>query len=202
MKKLIIATFLLCSFLGKAQEKEVKENTVTVSGRTLVERTITLYKAKITLNMEQLYYSDPSTKTLDNLKKKYFQALKENTINPEEFKEKEIEFLTYGYQGEGTIYEFETTSEIAIKNIAQTKMPGVTIQYQFKAEIKPEQHIKILEASLADARENAKRVCKVANKELGEVIAISDSALQQTTWNTYHSAYEEYNTINVTYKMN
>ncbi len=76
MKKLVIVLVLLCSFWSTAQQRDVKNNTISVSGRALVERTITLYRAKVSLNMEQLYYSDPTCKSLDDLKEKYFKDLK------------------------------------------------------------------------------------------------------------------------------
>lgn len=193
---------LLCSFWAKAQQKEQQQNTVSVSGRTLVERTVTNYKAKISLNMEQLYYSDPTCKSLDDLKEKYFKELKIHGLDPLELTEKKMEFLAYGYQREGTVLELETPSEDKIKKLAKVKMTGVSVQYQFKSEIKPNQRTKILEESLANAKENAQRVCKIANKKLGVIISISDSSIQHSTWNSYHNGYEEYATIYVTYEMN
>ncbi|WP_394975825.1 SIMPL domain-containing protein [uncultured Croceitalea sp.] len=201
MKKLVIVLVLLCSFWSTAQQRDVKNNTISVSGRALVERTITLYRAKVSLNMEQLYYSDPTCKSLDDLKEKYFKDLKTNGIDPSEFVEKKMEFLTYGYQREGTVLVLETSSKDKIEKLAKVKMTGITIQYQVKSEIKPEQRTVLLKNSLANARENAERVCKVTGKKLGEVISISDSSIQYSTWNSYHNGYEEYTTIYVTYAM-
>lgn len=202
MKKIGLVIVLLCSFWAKAQQKEMQNNTISVSGRALVERTTTMYKAKISLNMEQLYYSDPTCKTLEDLKDKYFKELKVYGVDPTELQEKKMEFLAYGYQREGTVLELETSSEDKIIKLAKVKMTGITVQYQFKSEIKPEQRAKLLEESLANAKENAQRVCKVTNKKLGAIISISDSSLQNSIWNNYHNGYEEYATIYVTYAMN
>lgn len=152
--------------------------------------------------MEQLYYSDPSIKALDELKSKYFNEVKTQGINPTSFKENKMEFLTYGYQRDGTVLELETSSDEEITKLANIKMTGITVQYQFKAEVNPEQRAKIIAKAIANAKDNATRVCKVANKKLGEIISISDSSVQDSTWNSYSSTYEEYATIYVTYEMN
>ena len=201
MKKLGLILVLLCSFWSTAQQRDIKNNTISVSGRALVERTITFYRAKVSLNMEQLYYADPTCKSLDDLKEKYFKELKVHGIDSSEFTEKKMEFLAYGYQREGTVLVLETSSQDKIEKLAKIKMTGITVQYQVKSEIKPEQRTVLLKNSLANARENAERVCKVGGKNLGEIISISDSSTQYSTWNSYHSNYEEYSTIYVTYEM-
>lgn len=202
MKKIGLIIVLLCSFWTNAQQKELQKNTISVSGRALVERTVTHYKAKISLNMEQLYYSDPTCKSLDELKEKYFKELKVHGLDPTELKEKKMEFLAYGYQREGTVLELITPSEDKITKLSKVKMTGVTVQYQFKSEIKPDERAKIIEESLANAKENAQRVCKVASKKLGDIISISDSSIRHSTWNSYHNGYEEYATVYVTFAMN
>lgn len=201
MKKVSLVIVLLCSFWINAQQREMPNNTVSVSGRALIEREITAYKAKITLNMEQLYYSDPSIKTLQELKDKYFKELKAHGFNSSDFIENEMEFLAYGYQREGTVLELKTTSEEKIKNLAKVKMTGVTAQYQFKSEINNDNLIKLLEKSMDNAKENAERTCKLANKDVGDIVSITDSSVQLSIWNSYGSSYEEYYTIYVTYQM-
>jgi uncharacterized protein YggE len=202
MKKIGIILVLLCSFWSTAQQREIKNNTVSVSGRAIVEKTVTRYKAKVSLNMEQLYYSDPTCKSLEDLKEKYFKELKLNGIDSTEFIEKKMEFLAYGYQREGTVLVLETSSKDKIEKLAKVKMTGVTVQYQLKSEITPERHTVLINNSLADARENAERICKIAGKKLGQIVSISDSSIKYSTWNSYHSGYEEYTTIYVTYEMN
>lgn len=202
MKKLGLIIMLLCSFWARAQHKEMQKNTVSVSGRALVERTITSYKAKISLNMEQLYYSDPTCKSLEELKEKYFKELKIQGISPTELKEKKMEFLAYGYQREGTVLELVTSNKETITKLAKVKMTGVTVQYQFKSIIEPDQRTTVLKEALANAKENAQRVCKVANLKLSDIISITDSSIQHSTWNSYHNGYEEYATIYVTYAVN
>ena len=201
MKKIGIIIVLLCSFWSNAQQKDPQRNTVSVSGRVPIERTTTLYKARVSLNMEQLYYSDPTCKSLEEFKDKYFKELKIHGIEAGEFTEKQMDYLAYGYQRDGTVLELETSSEEKIKSLAKVKMTGVTVQYQFKSIITKESRQTLLETALADAKQNANLVCKVANKKLGDIVSISDTAIQATVWNSYGSTYQEYITIYVTYMM-
>ncbi|GMN11708.1 hypothetical protein MTsPCn9_28910 [Croceitalea sp. MTPC9] len=201
MKKIYLILLLLSSFWVQAQNKEVQSNTVSVSGKSLVERKTTLYKAKISLNMEQLYYSDPTCKSLEDLKDKYFKELETYGVDPNELVEKKMEFIAYGYQREGTVFELETTSEEKIKKLAQIKMTGVTVQYQFKSVIDAEQREKLLKEALVNSKENALRICKAINKKLGDIISVTDTSTQNAIWNSYHNGYEEYATIYVTYAM-
>ncbi len=201
MKKIGLIIVLLCSFWSTAQLQNLEKNTVSVSGRTPVERTTALYRAKVSLNMEQLYYSDPTCKSLDELKDKYFKELKIHGIDPSEFKEKKMDYLAYGYQREGTVLELETSSEEKIKSLAKVKMTGVSVQYQFKGVITKENRDALLKTALENAKQNAARICKVAGKKLGDIVSISDTNTQMELWNSYGNSYQEYITIYVTYMM-
>ncbi|MFD2585362.1 SIMPL domain-containing protein [Croceitalea marina] len=201
MKKIGLFIVLLCSFWCTAQLQSAEKNTVSVSGRTPVERTTALYRARVSLNMEQLYYSDPTCKSLDELKDKYFKELKIHGLDSNEFTEKQMDFLAYGYQRDGTILELETDSEEKIKSLAKVKMTGVSVQYQFKGVITKEKKEALLETALENAKQNAAGVCKVAGKKLGDIVSISDTNTQMELWNSYGNTYQEYITIYVTYKM-
>ena len=201
MKKLGLIVILLLSLLSRAQQNQVNNNIVSVAGRATVQREITMYRGKISLNMEQLYYTDRSCKTLEEFKEKYFKELKANGIDPKELKENKLEFLTYGYQTEGTVFNLETNSQQKIEDLAKIKMTGVTVQFHYKSEIKPGQRAKILGQALEDAKQNAERVCTVAGKTLGNIISITDNSLQDYVWNSYSLGNEEYLTIHVNYEM-
>ena len=176
-------------------------NYITVSGRALVKRTTVLYRAKIVLNADQLYFDNSGYESLEEFTEEYFKKLREKNIDPSKFKEEKIEYLGYGYQTAGTVFNYETDSKEQLLALSKVKMPEITIQYKCKSVIKPEELLLLKEKSLADAKENALRICKVADKKLGDIIAISDNVLAQTVWNDLYN-YEEYASIEVSYEMN
>lgn len=202
MKNLGLILALFCSFGVTGQPTVTNMNTLSVTGSALVERTTKLYRAKISLNMEQLYYADPTCKSLDDLKEKYFKELKIQGLDASKLIEKKMAFLAYGYQRDGTVLIFETTSAEKIEKLAKVKMTGITVQYEMKTEIKPEQRRVLLRKALENAEENAERICEITAKKLGEVLTITESNIPRSKWIAYHSDYGEYITVYVTYKMN
>jgi len=201
MKKVFLVILLLGSLWAKAQQSETQSKTVTVYGRALVEREIVGYKATITLNMEQLYYANAGYETLDQLKEKYFEELRKKDINPNKFKEYPLEFLGYGYQGAGTIFKFETSSKEDVLKLSKVKMTGVNITYEKKSILESEELLNFKKDALAQAQENANRICKAANKKRGELISIADSDLQKVLWIDLYNSYEEYTQVTVSYKI-
>ncbi len=201
MKKICFVILLLVSCIGQGQTKEIAPNTVSVTGRAIVKRTITRYKAKVSLNMEQVYYSDPQCTSLETFKAKYFAKLDEKGIDSLEFKENKMEFLAYGYQRDGTVLELETTSLDKIKTLSQIKMPGISTTYQFKAEITEADYEKLLKEAFDNAHTNASKIGKVSNKKLGAIVSIVDNTVNQSIWSSRNYNYDEYATIYVTYRL-
>ena len=82
MKKFVpfIILVLLCMSAIEAQTN-LKERTVSVSGTAPLEKTIIDYRIKATLSMDQVYYADTRMENLEQLKKQYFNALKEQGID-------------------------------------------------------------------------------------------------------------------------
>lgn len=200
MRKIIVIIALFTAVMAKAQTKE-SQRTVSASGSTLIERVTTNYRIKVTLNMDQLYYSDPQCRSLEEFKEKYFTALKEHGFNPSTFEEKKMEFLSLGYQKEGTVLQFESSSKEEVEKLLSVKMTGVTLQYQFKSVIDLDKKDTLLKLALADAKSNATKLCKLTGSSLGEIISISENSPKSDIWNSYHNGYEEFLSVHVIFEM-
>lgn len=198
MKKLITVLCFCCLFIANAQ----KDNTISVVGTALIERETTEYRIKATLNMDQVYYSDPQCRSLEEFKAKYFKTLGEEGIDPSIFQEEKMEFLTLGYQKEGTVLKFETTSKEMAEKLMGIKMNGATLQYQFKSVLRPEKRNELRRKALVDARANAAELCKISGGTLGEITSISENAPRQETWSTYYDSYNELLTLHVSFQLN
>lgn len=198
MKKFII----LCAVIGatavNAQNKDLQK-TISVMGRAPVQRNVTAHKVKATLNMDQLYYSDPQIKSLQEFKDKYFEALRKAGIDPGKFVEKDMEFLTSGYQKEGTVLVFETSSEDTVKKLLAVKMNGVTLQYLFKTTIDQKTMDSLLKTALADATAKAQKLCDLTGQSLGEIISISQNLPLTEVWTGYYNDSDDYLSVSVTY---
>lgn len=200
MKRLIFITSLFFAFMVKAQTKDSRK-TVSASGNALIERVTTNYKVKATLNMEQLYYSDPQCRSLEEFKEKYFASLKEQGFDPGSFEEKKMEFLALGYQKEGTVLQYESASKEEVEKLLSVKMTGVTVQYQFKSILDPAKKDILLKKALANAKSNAMKLCEISGTTLGDVISISESSPKTNMWNSYYNDYEEFLNLHVVFEM-
>lgn len=201
MKKLIVLVTLFVTIMVQAQEKE-SPRTVSTSGIAPIERVTTNYRIRTTLNMEQLYYTDPQCRSLEEFKEKYFSALKEQGFDPSVFVEKKMDFLALGYQKEGTVLQFESSSLEKVEKLLNVKMNGVTLQYQFKSVLDPEKKETLLKQALADAKSNALKLCAIAGTSLGKIISISENAPKADIWNSYYNDHEEFLSLHVIYEMN
>ncbi|WP_197496148.1 SIMPL domain-containing protein [Maribacter hydrothermalis] len=202
MKKL--ASFILLVFLCMSSieaQTNLKERTVSVTGMAPLEKIIDNYRIKATLSMDQVYYADTRLENLDQLKKQYFNALKEQGIDISKFEEKEMEYFSLGYQRDGTVLYYETNSkEIAMK-LVKTNLQGVSLQFQVKQSVAPEKNKEALEIALKDAMANATLLCKAINTTVGDIISISSNQYKNEDWVSYYTDYQEQFTVSVVYQM-
>ena len=196
MKQLIQLALLFVCIAAKAQ---TIPNTLSVSGSVKVERKVTQYKAKVLLNMDQVLYSNPEYKTLDDLKNAYFNMLRTKSFDTSKFKEDELSYLTYGYQKEGTVYFYETTNPQDIKTLSFNRINGITVYIQVKAEVEEGTLNKLLKTAFANAKENATRLASAANKKVGDIQSMSETYFKPEIWNSYNNDYEEFLTVSVSY---
>nr|WP_298996787.1 hypothetical protein [uncultured Allomuricauda sp.] len=202
MKKLLYIFSMLCVFSIAAQDDEGLSKTITVNGHVEVPREIKGYRIKATLSMDQVYYSEPTITSLEQLKNKYFKALQEAGFDSSKFSENTQEFLALGYQKEGTILEYETTSKEELRLLSKVKMTGITLAYQFKSVLNPSLREGLLDTVLENAKDNAYRICKAVGTKPGDIVKIIGDHPKAETWVTYlGNSYPEYWTLSVTYRM-
>ncbi|MEM7485352.1 MAG: SIMPL domain-containing protein [Bacteroidota bacterium] len=202
MKKIILILMVLTTMVTRSQNSTDQRNTVSVSGKVLVDNASKSYKAKVVLNMDQVRYSNPDCKTLEELKEKFFEKLKAKGFEPTSFKENKMEFIAYGYQSDGTVFDFETSDFEKVMALTKVRMTGITTTFQYKSTVSEAMHKSLLQKAVEDAKKNAALVCDVVNKKLGGVVSISESFPNNDTWYSYYSGYEDYLTVQLIYEIN
>lgn len=200
-KILILAIVILISLSTKAQVFDQQPNSITVTGSSIIKREVVAYRSKITLNMEQVYYANPDCQSLQQLKEVYFEKVEKKGLNPLKFKEDKFEFSTYGYNKDGTILVYETTSKSEIEKLASIRLTGVSVQQSFKFEMSEERRQLYLENALKSAETNAKRISAITGLEIKEIASISESSPLMNLWKNHHQDYDEYITVQVTYSF-
>ncbi|MEP2280899.1 SIMPL domain-containing protein [Maribacter sp.] len=203
MKKItLVLLFTLIGFTATQAQTNQKEKTVTVTGSAPLEKTIVKYRIKATLSMDQVYYADTRIENLAQLRKQYFEELKDLDIDVSKFEEKEMEYFSLGYQRDGTILYYVTESKEVAMKLMKTNLLGVQLQFQVKQSISSENSKIALEAALKNAKTNATTLCKAIGTKVGDIISISNNPNQNEDWESYYIDYTELYTISVVYKMN
>ena len=201
MKKLIIAVLLLIAANTIAQEKSSTKNTISVSSNVKFKKDVKAFRVKLIMGLDQMGYGNNECKTLDELKKKYFDKLKENGIDHTKLVEKKIEYLSMYYQREGTVYYYEANTEEEVSKILNTRVNGVTSNgLEYKTEIDDAVYDNLIEKAIEQAKNKAKRIAKKANKKVGEIAIISDNTYGLEDW-VHYSPRDEYIRINVVFEL-
>lgn len=184
---------LLLSMSSFGQQETFKS--LKVTGNTLVKRSITQYRAKITLNLDQAYYSNPECQTIADLKAIYFEKLKAQGFDISGLVENEMEASYYGYLKGGTSFTYETADKEELALLSKVRMNGVTTTYFFKYEITDQQQDQYRKEAFKDAVKNAEKLAKIASVEIGDIISISEFKVQKYIWSTYDMGHEEYASV-------
>lgn len=201
MKNLIYSLVVVLTVGGISTIWAQESNIINVVGRAEVKRTVSAYKAKMVLNMDQVYYSNPECVDLQSLQDKYFTILREKGIDPSGFTENKLAYTSYGYQKAGTVYEYETTSLKEIEILTVNKMNGIQVTVQYKTIISQDEKEELMAKALEDARNNAELLCKVADKRILGVKSLTETSLNTEVWNSYYNDYIEYVNMYVTYEI-
>lgn len=200
-KKFIIAVLLLVGVNTFAQKNISNKKTISVSSNIKFKKEVKAYRVKLIMGLDQMGYGNTECNTLDELKKKYFYKLKENSIDPEKLEEKKIEYLSMYYQRKGTVYYYEASSEEEVSKLLSVKVNGVTNNgLEYKIVIDDGIYDGLIAKALKQAEAKAKRIANKANKKVGEIAMISDNSYGLEDW-VYYSPKDEYIRINVVFEL-
>ncbi|MEM7484013.1 MAG: hypothetical protein AAF348_02285 [Bacteroidota bacterium] len=170
MKK-IVFLLILSSCFGFGQ----KPASIQVIGRAVHIDKTPLFKGSITLSAA--YSSLPAEAiTLPQMKEKYDAALKKNGLSLAQLNEDKFAYEALGYDKEGTIYEFETTSLEEIRKFMKSKSFGVQrLQFDQNIMLDVEEIASLSKKAFENAKEKAEAMVKNIESNLDKVISIQDS---------------------------
>ncbi|MDY7394291.1 SIMPL domain-containing protein [Aureibaculum sp. 2210JD6-5] len=201
MRKLIIAVLLLIAANTFAQGNSSTKNTISVSSSVKFKKEVKAYKVKLIMGLDQMGYGNTECNTLDELKEKYFDKLKEKGIDPNKLKEQKIEYLSMYYQREGTVYYYEATTEEEVQKVLSARVNGVTNNgLEYRMELDDALYDNLIEKALEQAEDKANRIAKKANRKVGKIAMISDNSYTYEDW-VYYSPKDEYLRINVVFEL-
>ena len=173
MTKLFLTCIALISIgLSNAQ---VMENTIEVRGTTTYERQIDSYIADITVSRDLVYDYYNDKPSLDEIKKALFDKMAAVGLDKNKFVEDKVAYSKLGYQGEGTVYKFETSSEDEFSKIQELyTVRGVNYNKMNVTYKDEENNESLLREAFDNAKKKAQLLASLMNKNLGDAIHIND----------------------------
>lgn len=167
MKKYIITTLLLCFIMFINAQ-----TTITVDGVTKHVDKGFFYKASVIVGDT---YSNSDNTTIEEIKTKYKNALKKAGINLNSLTENYNAYVLYGYEKDGTIYHYTTSSYKEIIKFLSVKSFGIRqLSPSAYIQISKEEQNQIFNDALANAKAKAKIMASTMGKKLGEIVLIED----------------------------
>ena len=157
-----------------AQEQSA---TITVLARAIHLDSSPTYKATVSISPAYSSYASDGM-DFEELRSLYQKALELQGISWKEIKERPYEFgfETMGYDKEGAIYEFSTSSIEKMRTFLTIKSLGLQ-RLNSVAVIKIDENVaKLLYGkAMENARKKASLIALTLGKELGDVITVEDN---------------------------
>ncbi|MBW8199038.1 SIMPL domain-containing protein [Flagellimonas abyssi] len=175
MKQLLYV--LLVAMMPSLMAAQEQSATITVLARAIHVDSSPIYKATVSISPAYSSYASDGM-DFEELRSLYQKALELQGISWKEIKERPYEFgfETMGYDKEGAIYEFSTSSIEKMRTFLTIKSLGLQ-RLNSVAVIKIDENAaKLLYGkAMEDARKKASLIALTLGKELGDVITVEDN---------------------------
>lgn len=175
MKQLLYV--LLVVMMPSVIAAQEQSATITVLARAIHLDSSPTYKATVSISPAYSSYASDGM-DFEELRSLYQKALELQGISWKEIKERPYEFgfETMGYDKEGAIYEFSTSSIEKMRTFLTIKSLGLQ-RLNSVAVIKIDENAaKLLYGkAMEDARKKASLIALTLGKELGDVITVEDN---------------------------
>ena len=180
MRIIIYFLFYMVALVTYGQDTAVAKDFLSVYGNTTFTRTISAYKARVTI------HSDEHLKNKDFTSRRnyYLEWLQKEGVDTSKFIEKKLEFTPSGYRDKGTLFEFTTVSAKEIKKLLSIHDDGITSVFTaYRMDIDDDTYDEIFQKALEDAERKAKKIAKRLEKKIGTILSVSESPLPKSSWN-------------------
>ncbi len=186
MKKVILSfVFILTSFGLFAQNNY--QNNISVNGSHKYNFTPE-YTAKMIISMANVYY-DAQTMTMSEIKSSYLDKLAKVGISSDRLKEDNMHYALMGYDKEGTVVVFNTTSLDEMQQFLSVKSIGVSkSDTTLNAELSDEQLADYSKSAFDNAKKKAEAIANKIGRKIGKAIYISDTNSSKIQESLYYGS--------------
>ncbi len=133
------------------------------------------YRVSVVISMQNVYYDTENTNVTE-LKKAFYDKLNKIGISSNRLQENEMKYDLLGYEKDGTIIEFKTTSMEEFQKFLNTKSLGLSkLENNAFSNITVDKMAEYSNAAFADAKKKATAIAQKLGKKLGEVKSYVDN---------------------------
>ncbi|MEM7550331.1 MAG: SIMPL domain-containing protein [Bacteroidota bacterium] len=183
---------LLLAFNAHSQET----NTINVSGSIEYEVKPT-YEASMVLSLVNVYY-DVDSYSVEDLKSRYFEKIKGVGISTQTIKEDALGYTFLGYEKEGVLLRFETTSIKELEKFLTIQSIGVR-RYEtlMKYELSNDEMAEYGKKAYDDAFKKAELLAGKIGRKVGKATYVSDNNYQEYSEALYYASNSENRTYSI-----
>lgn len=183
MKKAVLNIIMVFMTVGAFAQNF--QNNITVSGHHTYSISPE-YSSKMILSMNNVYY-DAQTMSLSEVKSTYLDKLAKVGISSDRLKEDPLHYALLGYEKEGLILEFKTTSLEEMQKFLGVKSIGVTrSDTTLKAELSDAQMATYAKAAFDDAKKKAQGIADKIGRKIAKAIYVSDTNAKKISESMYY----------------
>jgi hypothetical protein len=174
MKKLVIIFIALLPLFGKGQDKNT---IITLSAKAIYVDPAPTFKATVSLSPAFSSYASDGM-DLEALKSHFKKALESKGIAWEDIRETphEFGFETMGYDKEGAVYEYTTTSIEKMRRFLEIKSLGLQrLNAIALLGINQREYQTLYNNALKDAHSRATAIAAAMGKNIGRIVKVEDN---------------------------
>lgn len=174
MKKLVLVGLLL-PIVSFTYAQQIASASIEVTGTAYFVPTEFVYTTQVVLSQDFLYDYYRKEQSLAEIKATYFQKIAAAGIDPKEFEENTMGYLSLGYKKDGVLLLFDTTSKTVIEKILANITPGARVSTTYvETRLTITKMQELATAAINKAREKAQKIAKTQNLNIGPIFKITD----------------------------
>lgn len=187
MKKIITGLSILLITMNAFAQK--LENNITVNGYHNYS-IAPEYSSKMIVSMTNVYY-DSQTMSLSEIRSGYLDKLAKIGISSESLEEDKLHYALLGYEKEGTVLIFKSSSLEETRKFLSVKSIGISrSDITQEVELTETQMADYANAAFDDAKSKATAIASKIGRTLGKAIYISDTNSKKLSESLYYGNYE------------
>ncbi|WP_394750782.1 SIMPL domain-containing protein [Spongiimicrobium salis] len=185
MKKIIV--FLVWFLTSTVSFAQIQTSSIAVNGSHTYSIS-PVYTASMIISLNNVYYEAQLT-NLAELKATYLAKLEKAGIDTSTITDDALSYALLGYDKEGSILKYKTTSLESMKTFLSVKALDVTkSDTTLQTELNQDQMAAYAQLAIENARGKAEKIAQKIGRKVGKIMSINDNNSAKITESLYYGS--------------